>query len=793
MAMKNQRLWIFRVLAAVLFPALVLGVFEAGLRYSGSGYSTDFIAKTVADGVTVYHENKKFSWQYFPAIVARQPLFFSFPAEKTERTYRIFVMGASAAQGDPEPTYGFSRILERMLAYRYPDIHFEVINTGVTAINSHVVYQIAQDIAPLEGDLFIVYLGNNEVVGPFGAGTVFAPLSPSLPLIRLGILARSSRLGQSLVSASNLLQPEEEKLTKWRGMEMFLDQQVRADDPGMEKVYRYFEANLEDILSVAHRAETKVILSTVGTNLADFAPLASQHRHPFPEEEKVKWDELFRNGMAHMKAGRCGEANLQFLEAEKIDESHAALQFLLGRCAVELANYSEAKRRYRLARDLDTLRFRADSRLNEIIRDVGTGRTREGVFLVDAARELEAESDHGIPGNELLYEHVHMTFKGNYLIAKSLFTQVEKIIPPALKLPMESESRLLTLEESMQELAYSGFDQHRIAEDILQRLKRPPFTNQLNHEEGIGLAQRQEEELRVFMTPDALLAAGRQYERALQRKPEDPWLHFNFARLNYASGNFEAAAHQFERLLGLLPHHYEARERLGASLIQIGRFDAAVEQCREVLRVDPNFHAARYTMAFAFSKMGKLDEAIAIYEELLLVDPNVEPVTYNELGRMYVQEARYAEAIGALKEGIRIDIDAGGESNPDMHYNLGVALKRNGQTEAGMQALSEAALGYLEILEGRQGSAALYFALGSVYVERREFQNAAQYFRKAMVAKPSDFRAHMNLAKSLEAQGRLDEAIEALQASVDTMRQLGQQDSVRALQRYQSALFLKNN
>ena len=75
--------------------------------------------------------------------------------------------------GDPEPAFGFGRILQVLLQAKYPARHFEVVNVAITAINSHVIRQIARDCAPRQGDLWIIYMGNNEVVGPFGAGTVF--------------------------------------------------------------------------------------------------------------------------------------------------------------------------------------------------------------------------------------------------------------------------------------------------------------------------------------------------------------------------------------------------------------------------------------------------------------------------------------------------------------------------------------------------------------------------------------------------------------------------------------------
>ena len=42
-------------------------------------------------------------------------------AEKPKGTFRIFVLGESAAMGDPDPAYAFSRYLEVMLRQRFPE------------------------------------------------------------------------------------------------------------------------------------------------------------------------------------------------------------------------------------------------------------------------------------------------------------------------------------------------------------------------------------------------------------------------------------------------------------------------------------------------------------------------------------------------------------------------------------------------------------------------------------------------------------------------------------------------
>ena len=295
--MANGRLWLFRIGLMVAGPALLLVSLEAGLRALGSGYTTDFTQECEVDGSAAFCENGKFSRLFFSPAQAREPRSFVLPAEKAPRTFRIFVFGGSAAEGDPDPSYGFSRILEVMLRARYPEVRFEVVNMGMTAINSHVVLRITRSVARHEADLFIVYLGNNEVVGPFGAGTVFSPLSSSLFFIRATIFAKSTRTGQLLEKVLNLGGGGKETRGKWMGMEMFLDHQVRGDDPGMEKVYGHFRSNLEDMIHTARKAGAQTILSTVGTNIRDTAPFSSLHRPDMNEVEKGTWESRYASGI----------------------------------------------------------------------------------------------------------------------------------------------------------------------------------------------------------------------------------------------------------------------------------------------------------------------------------------------------------------------------------------------------------------------------------------------------------------------------------------------------------------
>jgi hypothetical protein len=151
---------------------------------------------------------------------------FGMAARKPADTYRIFILGESAAMGDPEPAYGASRYLEALLSERYPKTHFEIVNLGITAINSHVILPIVRECARHDGDFWIVYMGNNEMVGPFGAATVFGAKAPPLGFVRLNLAIQKTRVGQLLADIVRKLHGKNSN-TSWGEMKMFLGNQLR--------------------------------------------------------------------------------------------------------------------------------------------------------------------------------------------------------------------------------------------------------------------------------------------------------------------------------------------------------------------------------------------------------------------------------------------------------------------------------------------------------------------------------------------------------------------------------------
>ena len=156
----------------------MVSALELGLRWFGFGYPTSFFLPTTIGGQNYFVPNDKFGYRFFPPALARTPAPQRLPVVKSPSAFRIFVFGESAALGDPDSSYGAWRYLLTLLRERYPGTDFEVICLAMTAINSHAILPMARECARRDGDLWIVYMGNNEMVGPLERGTRPVPARP---------------------------------------------------------------------------------------------------------------------------------------------------------------------------------------------------------------------------------------------------------------------------------------------------------------------------------------------------------------------------------------------------------------------------------------------------------------------------------------------------------------------------------------------------------------------------------------------------------------------------------------
>ena len=660
-----MRKWVFRAIAVTVVPAAVLLLTELVLILVGYGTSSSFFTKIPSRDA--WTTNQVYGWRFFPRLVARRPFSCDLPAGKPQNTYRIFVLGGSAAAGMPEQAFAFGRVLQAMLEQSYPQTRFEVINAAMTAINSHVVRQIADDCADRDPDLFVVYMGNNEVVGPYGPGTVFAGFSDSLSAIRFSIAARSTRLGQLLRETGDRVGG---KQTAWEGMAMFMRGRIAYDDQRLEGTYAHFRQNLLDICQIANRTGAEVILCTVPSNLKDNPPFESLHRADLAGADEVKWQELYDEGVAFEKAGDQAKAIEAYRAAATVDDKFAELRFRLARCYLATGDRDEAKQHFIAARDLDALRFRADTRIDQTIRQVADDKP-DVVSLADVVATM-ANSDRvgdGIPGDEFFYEHVHLSFDGNYMVASTVFETLTELLPKSIRTDLAAPPAVPSQEDCAERLAFSDWARRRLRQQMLGMTSGPPFAAQLDYDIAQGERIRTVAEIsQRLASPDAMAKARAMYVKAADRHPDDLDLARLVALVLSETADDSAASQQWRKLLARVPNWANWQIELGTCLAKQGKADEAVKWLEPGLNTLPYSLNGHVSLGIALVQLGKMEQGIGHFRRVLRLGPDYMPA-HKSLGLALLRTGNAREAEVHLRRALEL-----GDSGADAHFNLGVAL-----------------------------------------------------------------------------------------------------------------------
>ena len=733
-----------RLFAMIFVPLLVLGGIELGLRLGGYGYDTGFFRRIQIDGHDSFVPNEKFGYRFFPSAIARSLDPFQFAAEKATHSHRIFLFGESAANGEPDSTYGVGRYLEVLLRERYPGTDFQVVCVAMTAIDSSTILPIARECARHQGDLWLIYMGNNEMVGPFGAETSYGLRAPSLAVIRTILAIKTTRIGELFDAFIRRLRSNSSTPNKWGGMGMFMNGRIGYDDPARLRAYANFKGNLEDILRTAHKAGVPVILSTMAVNLKDCAPFASIHAAGLNKNQESAWNKIYEEGIDRETAGSYREALALYQKAAKIDPQFADLQFRLGRCDLALTNDDQARRDFELARDYDALDFRSDTRINSAIKEAASRHAGQGVFLLDAANALAQSSPDGIPGLNFFYEHVHLNFAGNYLLALNFAEQVKKLFPNPNT--ARDKGNWASAERCDRRLAVTVWDRQRVWQPILSRIKSPPFTGQFNHAASLKTYEAKLDEVKSMMNTQTPEQARQMYEQALALAPDDYFLHGNFERFLEAGGYLAPAIAEAKRCCELIPQMPGGYYYAGTLLVREGRITEAAEYFSRAIGIRSDYAEAQNGMGEILANQQKTTEAIDWFKRAIRANPNyVEP--YLNLGFLQQNRGEIDAAMASYQKAANLEPE--GPADYFNRANTAAALYRWDEVIACLRAVVKAKP---EFWQARYQLGIQLAAKGKTEEAQREFAEAVHY-------RPDFAPAHLYLGATLAAQKKPDQAL----------------------------------
>jgi len=437
----------------------------------------------------------------------------------------------------------------------------------------------------------------------------------------------------------------------------------------------------------------------------------------------------------------------------------------MGTCDLALTNYDQARSDFEQARDYDALDFRSDTRINAAIQEAAARHAGQGVALFDAARIFAQNSPAGIPGLELFYEHVHLNFAGNYLLALNFAEQARKILPASIT--AQDKRSWTTAELCNSRLAATVWDRQRVWEPILSRINSPPFTGQFNHDAMLKVYAAKLEEAKSGLNTQTPEQARHMYEQALALAPDDYFLHANFQRflekggnlprtiteakrccelvpwlpggfyytgtLLVRAGNTTEAADYFLRALAIRSDYAEALDAMGTILANQQKSAEAAGWFNRAIRANPDYVEAYLNLGFLQQNQGENDAALASYQQAASLEPE-GPADYFNRANLAAARYRWDEAIADLRAVVK--------ARPEFwqaRYQLGVQLAAKGETDDAEKQFSA-------VIYHRPDYSPAHLDLGTALATQGKLEPALAEFRTVLQLDPANASARQQMA-----------------------------------------------
>ncbi len=602
---KPVRKWFYIFL--ILIPILFVVLLEMSLRFLN--YGNDYtlfvpISKRFPDKLYI---NPNICKKYFSNL-KNPPLPLADAIDKIKRinSYRIFVLGGSSAEGYPfVPNASFPRELKRRLELLYPDREIEVINCGMSAINSYTLRDFIPSIIKQNPDLVLIYAGHNEYYGALGVGSSGAVL-PSRSLSNFYLWLKNFKITQlvenivkTIISLFKTPASENNNSTL---METVIGQSlIPLNSNTYKKGLEQFKGNMSDIFSMLNDAKVPVIIGDLICNKRDFKPFESRSEDNLPTA-----DSIFNLAVQSLKSN----------------------------------NLEHAKKLFEEARDLDELRFRAPSDINRIIVELGK---QFNVPVVKIDSLFDSNSTYGITGNNLIVDHLHPNLDGYKLLAKSFYGKmvVANCLPQnPLNVSIERQDSILNayypltgLDSTLGKIEIErltnnfpfvpkGNPVYNIssykAKNFIDSVAKSTMLKQITWEEAHAKVAEwywNKKEVRNFIREIKVIIAERPYD-------VEP---YDYLATKLISSNlFDEARPVLEKLNKMKPSAF-TNKWLGQIALNKNGFKEAISYLRKSLQFNNNDSQVWYNLAGAYYNSGQLDETMNALKNCLRISPNYKP------------------------------------------------------------------------------------------------------------------------------------------------------------------------
>jgi tetratricopeptide (TPR) repeat protein len=240
-----------------------------------------------------------------------------------------------------------------------------------------------------------------------------------------------------------------------------------------------------------------------------------------------------------------------------------------------------------------------------------------------------------------------------------------------------------------------------------------------------------------------------QYKRALALDERNQAIRFNLAATYYKTARLASASKELEAVVAAQPEDKNAVLLLADCNLRMGEFKRVVELLTPVETAEPDNRAVAYMLGMALINDKHLDRGQERIERILRGGDSAE--AHVMMGTTYFTVTEYDKALNEFKRAV--------ELNPKLPYVnsfYGQTLVRMGDTEEAMAAFRRE----LEINPNDFDSC---LQMGVLLKKGQKLDEARDFLWRALTLRPNEPNARFFLASLDVAQGKLNEALPALE------------------------------
>lgn len=256
--------------------------------------------------------------------------------------------------------------------------------------------------------------------------------------------------------------------------------------------------------------------------------------------------------------------------------------------------------------------------------------------------------------------------------------------------------------------------------------------------------------------------ALQEFQHALDLDPKDAAALGGLARSYENSGRIAEAEKTFEKAAVMRPDDWYGYNELGAFYDRQGKYPQAIAAYRQALQITPDNSEIYSNMAAAYLDAG--DPQSLVHAEQALkksVELNPSYPAYANLGLLYMQEKRYAEAAAATEKALQIN-----GNNYLVWNNLALAYDGSGQTAKADAARQRTQQLAEQVVTVKPQDAMAQSTLAIVYAHDKLDEKARAKIQTSLALAPEDPNVLSNVGEAYELMGDRAQALKYIEKSL---------------------------